>query len=76
MDKKNRDTLDLTQRWGDLIIYPVNISTLVVELAKIKIHQNRIVSFTSTTNNNNHCYHKRLGACVKLPNGISTNCIM
>ena len=27
-------------------------------------------------NNNNHRYHKRLGACFKFPNGISPNCIM
>ena len=33
---KNRDMLDLTNRWGDLIIYPVNIRTLMLELAKVK----------------------------------------
>ena len=43
---KKRDTLVLTHSWGDFINYPVNISTLMVEPEKVKLHCNRIVSFT------------------------------
>ena len=35
LDHKNRDTMGLTHIWGDLIHYTVNISSLMVELAKI-----------------------------------------
>ena len=38
------DTLNLTHIWGGFINYPGNITILMVELAKLKLHWNRIVS--------------------------------
>ena len=35
LDHKNRYNMDMNHRWGDLIHYTVNISSLMVELAKI-----------------------------------------
>ena len=49
------DTLNLTHIWGDFINYPGNITILMVELAKLKLHWNRIVSCTGIIYT---CMHK------------------
>ena len=42
--QEKRDTLDMTHRCGDLIIYSVNINTLMVELEEKTVEYNCILS--------------------------------
>ena len=42
---KKRDTLGIPLRWGDFMNHPGNSSILIVELSKVKIHWEIMLSF-------------------------------
>ena len=42
----------------------------------VQSYMDTLLPFPCNNNNNNNHYHKRLGASVKFPNGISTSCVM
>ena len=61
------------------LIHKIGISILEVKSNRIELEVSvNVIPIrdNNNNNNNNNRYHKRLGACFKFPNGISTNCIM